>query len=90
MRLLVLHKSGYKMLIDGGETANTEEKPSPSQFDPVGRTQVLRSTASSSTPHRAIQAMNKYRENVGVRPSWLSVKPMAPISAAATACKFYK
>ncbi|KAG0554702.1 hypothetical protein KC19_12G112100 [Ceratodon purpureus] len=75
MRLLVLYKSGFKMLIDGGETPNNEEKSESTHCDVPGRPQTL---ASSSYQPRAIQAMNKYRDNVGARPSWLAAKPIAP------------
>uniref|UniRef100_A0A7I4FDP0 Peroxisomal membrane protein PEX16 n=1 Tax=Physcomitrium patens TaxID=3218 RepID=A0A7I4FDP0_PHYPA len=77
MRLLVLHKSGYKMLIDGGETLNREEKPESSHCDVLGKSQIRGATPSSSNQPRAIQAMNKYRNNVGTRPSWLVAKPVA-------------
>ena len=77
MRLLVLYKSGFKMLIDGGETRNNGEKPEPSHSDVVGRRRTIASTSQSYQP-RAIQAMNKYRDNVGARPSWLAAKPIAP------------
>lgn len=75
MRLLVLYKSGFKMLIDGGETPNNKEKPGSSHCDVVGRPRTI---GSSSYQPRAIQAMNKYRDNVGVRASWLAAKPIAP------------
>lgn len=78
MRLLVLHRSGYKMLIDGGETVNTNDKPGPTQRGPAAGPQRLRTTASSSNQTRAIQAMNKYRDKIGVRPSWAVTKPSPP------------
>lgn len=74
MRVLVLYKSGCKMLIDGGETSNNEEKPESSHCDVVRRPHM----PGTSHQPRAIQAMNKYRDNVGVRPSWLAAKPIAP------------
>ena len=78
MRLLVLHKSGYKMLIDGGETVNTNDKPRPMQREPVAGPQRSRTTASSSNQTRAIQAMNKYRDKIGAKPSWAGPRPSPP------------
>lgn len=74
IRLLVLYKSGCKMLLDGGETANIEEKPESSHCDVVPRPLA----SSSHQQPRAIQAMNKYRDNAGPRPSWLAAKPLSP------------
>lgn len=78
MRLLVLHKSGYKMLINGGEILNTSDKPGPMQREPVAGPQRLRTIASSSNQTRAIQAMNKYRDKIGAKPSWAATKPSPP------------
>jgi peroxin-16 len=73
MRLLVLHKSGYKMLIDGGETPNVGDQPDGLQFDPALGRGRIGTAPSTSRPDRAMQAMLKYRANVGesTRPSWI-------------------
>ncbi|XP_057847623.1 peroxisome biogenesis protein 16 [Cryptomeria japonica] len=57
IRLILLHKSGYKMLIDGGATVNVDEAVGPPDFPHW-------SAGGRGLEGRAMRAFQKFGENV--------------------------
>lgn len=85
LRLILLHKSGYKMLIDGGATVNVDDAPRPPDMPSMhfsghpegGRMPTCWQTHPNYNSHslegRALRALHKFGEKARTEHlSWLS------------------
>ncbi|EFJ14461.1 hypothetical protein SELMODRAFT_229029 [Selaginella moellendorffii] len=74
IRLKIFHDSGYKMLIDGGESENQEEA---SYCDPYARRGARTSGRPQNVQGKAMGALYSFGNSLSGRPSWLQKRDAA-------------